>query len=95
MSDKEATARIKINKLLDAAGWRFFQDGTASANMQSSLRSGFMTFDTGSHRLRSHRANRCEPCRGFWDIQTCRRRRVMLSLPKRPFARQLRASPII
>jgi len=24
---KEATARIKINKLLEAAGWRFFQDG--------------------------------------------------------------------
>ena len=25
MSDKEATARIKINKLLEAAGWRFFR----------------------------------------------------------------------
>jgi type I restriction enzyme R subunit len=23
---KEATARIKINKLLEAAGWRFFAD---------------------------------------------------------------------
>ena len=23
----EATARIKINKLLEAAGWRFFADG--------------------------------------------------------------------
>ena len=23
---KEATARIKINKLLEAAGWRFFQE---------------------------------------------------------------------
>ena len=25
---KEATARIKINKLLEAAGWRFFADGS-------------------------------------------------------------------
>ncbi len=31
MSDKEATARIKINKLLEAAGWRFFQEGDATA----------------------------------------------------------------
>jgi len=34
MSDKEATARIKINKLLEAAGWRFFQDGSAPANIR-------------------------------------------------------------
>ena len=34
MSDKEATARIKINKLLEAAGWRFFQDGDAPANIR-------------------------------------------------------------
>jgi type I restriction enzyme R subunit len=34
MSDKEATARIKINKLLEAAGWRFFQDGDALANIR-------------------------------------------------------------
>ena len=33
MTDKEATARIKINKLLEAAGWRFFQDGNAPANI--------------------------------------------------------------
>ena len=26
MPEKEATARIKINKLLEAAGWRFFPD---------------------------------------------------------------------
>ena len=31
---KEATARIKINKLLEAAGWRFFQDGDAPANIR-------------------------------------------------------------
>jgi type I restriction enzyme R subunit len=31
---KEATARIKINKLLEAAGWRFFADGKGPANIQ-------------------------------------------------------------
>jgi type I restriction enzyme R subunit len=31
---KEATARIKINRLLDAAGWRFFDEGTEHANIQ-------------------------------------------------------------
>jgi type I restriction enzyme, R subunit len=30
---KEAAARIKINKLLEAAGWRFFADGDAPANI--------------------------------------------------------------
>ena len=34
MSNKEATARIKINKLLEAAGWRFFQEGDAPANIR-------------------------------------------------------------
>ena len=34
MSDKEATARIKINKLLEAAGWRFFPEGDAPANIR-------------------------------------------------------------
>jgi type I restriction enzyme, R subunit len=34
MSNKEATARIKINSLLDAAGWRFFQTGDAPANIR-------------------------------------------------------------
>ena len=33
MASKEATARIKINKLLEAAGWRFFADGKAPANI--------------------------------------------------------------
>lgn len=33
MPEKEATARIKINKLLEAAGWRFFQKGNAPANI--------------------------------------------------------------
>ena len=31
---KEATARIKINKLLEAAGWRFFGNGKSPANIQ-------------------------------------------------------------
>lgn len=31
---KEATARIKINKLLEVAGWRFFGDGKGPANIQ-------------------------------------------------------------
>ncbi len=33
MPAKEATARIKVNKLLEAAGWRFFPDGSAPANI--------------------------------------------------------------
>lgn len=33
MPDKEATARIKINKLLEAAGWRFFPSRNAPANI--------------------------------------------------------------
>jgi len=32
VSNKEATARIKINKLLETAGWRFFAEGSAPAN---------------------------------------------------------------
>jgi type I restriction enzyme R subunit len=31
---KEATARIKINKLLEAAGWRFFADSSGPANIR-------------------------------------------------------------
>jgi len=31
---KEATARIKINKLLELAGWRFFDDESGRANIQ-------------------------------------------------------------
>src|SRR5216683_8030596 len=34
MPEKEATARIKINKLLEAAGWRFFQEGNTPANIR-------------------------------------------------------------
>lgn len=31
---KEASARIRINKLLEEAGWRFFPDGDKPANIQ-------------------------------------------------------------
>jgi type I restriction enzyme R subunit len=31
MSGKEAVARIKTNKLLETAGWRFFSEGSAPA----------------------------------------------------------------
>ena len=31
---KEAAARIKINKLLEAAGWRFFAYANGPANIQ-------------------------------------------------------------
>ena len=34
MSAKEAKARIKINRLLEAAGWRFFDDENGPANIQ-------------------------------------------------------------
>lgn len=34
MSNKEATARIKINKLLESAGWRFFPEGADPANIR-------------------------------------------------------------
>lgn len=34
MFEKEATVRIKINKLLEAAGWRFFPDGGTPANIR-------------------------------------------------------------
>ena len=33
MAAKEATARIKINKLLEAAGWRFFEEDGKPANI--------------------------------------------------------------
>ncbi|MDD2597637.1 MAG: DEAD/DEAH box helicase family protein [Kiritimatiellae bacterium] len=34
MSSKEATARIKINRLLEEAGWRFFANAGGPANIQ-------------------------------------------------------------
>ena len=40
MADKEAKARIKINKLLEEAGWRFFddKDGKATIKLESSIK---------------------------------------------------------
>ncbi|MBM4124808.1 MAG: DEAD/DEAH box helicase, partial [Nitrospira sp.] len=45
---KEATARIKINKLLEAAGWRFFPEGNAPANicLEPSIRIKSTDLDT-------------------------------------------------
>ncbi len=34
MSEKEAKARIKINKLLEESGWRFFDDENGIANIE-------------------------------------------------------------
>jgi type I restriction enzyme R subunit len=34
MASKEAVARIKINKLLESAGWRFFPEGSTPANIR-------------------------------------------------------------
>lgn len=34
MSQKEAQSRIKINRLLEEAGWRFFDDKKGPANIQ-------------------------------------------------------------
>ena len=33
MAPKEATARVKINRLLEDAGWRFFDDADGHANV--------------------------------------------------------------
>lgn len=33
-NQKEATARIKINKLLEESGWRFFADKNGKQNIQ-------------------------------------------------------------
>jgi type I restriction enzyme R subunit len=34
VANKEATARIKNNKLIEPAGWRFFADGKSPAIVQ-------------------------------------------------------------
>ncbi len=45
MPDKEATARVKINKLLEAAGWRFLADAHGPANIQLEHRVTLKTQD--------------------------------------------------
>jgi type I restriction enzyme R subunit len=42
---KEATARIKINRLLEASGWRFFAEGNAPANICLELNVKIKTTD--------------------------------------------------
>jgi type I restriction enzyme, R subunit len=37
MTPKEATARIKINKLLESAGWRFFSEGTGKDELPANI----------------------------------------------------------
>jgi hypothetical protein len=37
MPKKEAASRIKINKLLEAAGWRFFSESNNQANVRLEL----------------------------------------------------------
>ena len=46
MTTNEATARIKINRLLDAAGWRFFAERGKPANicLEQSDEKGTVTF---------------------------------------------------
>ncbi len=50
MSGKEATARIKINKLLEAAGWRFFPKDGASANICLESKITIKSADLVGHR---------------------------------------------
>ena len=42
---KEASARIKINRLLEAAGWRFFADANGPANIQLEPKVGLKAQD--------------------------------------------------
>jgi type I restriction enzyme R subunit len=42
---KEATARIKINKLIEAAGWRFFPEGNEAANIRLEPSIGIVSAD--------------------------------------------------
>lgn len=48
MAQKEATARIKINRLLDDAGWRFFDDANGPANVVLELNVKLKTEDMDS-----------------------------------------------
>lgn len=45
MAAKEATARIKINKMLEAAGWRFFEEGATPANIRLEANATIKAFD--------------------------------------------------
>jgi type I restriction enzyme R subunit len=39
VAEKEATARIKINKLLEESGWRFFDSKDGKANVDALVKS--------------------------------------------------------
>ncbi|NTV85756.1 MAG: DEAD/DEAH box helicase family protein, partial [Burkholderiaceae bacterium] len=60
---KGATARIKINKLLEAAGWRFFADGGLPANIR--LEPG-VTIETADLDALGHDFEKAS--RGFIDF---------------------------
>ena len=60
---KEATARIKINKLLEAAGWRFFADASGPANIRLEPNVAIKSTD-----LDALGDNFEKPCRGFVDF---------------------------
>jgi type I restriction enzyme, R subunit len=49
--NREATARIKINRLLEERGWRFFDDGNGPANIQFARSHYFKAYAT-SDQLR-------------------------------------------
>lgn len=48
MPGNEAAARVKINKLLENAGWRFFAEGSLSANIQIEPSVALKEADLGS-----------------------------------------------
>jgi len=66
MADKEATARIKINKLLETAGWRFFPDGHQPANvfLEPSVAIKSTDLDAFGHNFE-------KLSRGFIDFLLC------------------------
>ncbi len=60
---KEATARIKINKLLEASGWRFFADASGPANIRLELTVALKSADLEALGANFERASR-----GFVDF---------------------------
>lgn len=64
MSNKEATARIKINKLLEAAGWRFFAVGDTSANIRLESNATITSSDLDALGENFEKARK-----GFIDLQ--------------------------
>ena len=63
MQNKEATARIKINRLLEAAGWRFFTEGDLPANIRLESCAKITTTD-----LDAFGVNFEKTARGFIDF---------------------------